>query len=233
MFNLSDWLRCLESQPNTKIAFENWVRGPLKRFFPFEQAFFAYAELVVGKIQIVEYLAIDHDPAYLGQLKHQFDSDDRGLLKEWMRTRKPILFDPEQPPAAATEFEVNELLKFKLINIASHGVLDLNARAGTYFAFSGVPMPFAFAHSEALELIAPYLNSIFVRIFSRAQAVTVAPLDRLSLKEREIALLLTQGLSDKEIAKRLGRSTHTIRNQVASILSKFELHSRAQLNNFL
>jgi DNA-binding NarL/FixJ family response regulator len=51
----------------------------------------------------------------------------------------------------------------------------------------------------------------------------------ITSREREILDLVVQGLSDKEIADRLGLSTRTASNHVASILRKTGLSSRQSL----
>jgi DNA-binding CsgD family transcriptional regulator len=52
---------------------------------------------------------------------------------------------------------------------------------------------------------------------------------RLTPREREVALLLIQGCSNREIAERLVISCGTAANHVASVLNKLGCHSRAQL----
>jgi DNA-binding NarL/FixJ family response regulator len=53
-------------------------------------------------------------------------------------------------------------------------------------------------------------------------------LDKLTPREREVLQALAEGLSDKEIAKRLYVSVGTARNHIASILAKLEVQSRLQ-----
>ena len=54
--------------------------------------------------------------------------------------------------------------------------------------------------------------------------------DHRRLSKREIAVLtaVTDGLSNKEIARRLGISFHTVKFHVASILEKLEAESRTE-----
>ena len=54
--------------------------------------------------------------------------------------------------------------------------------------------------------------------------------DHRRLSKREIAVLtaMTDGLSNKEIARRLGISFHTVKFHVASILEKLEAESRTE-----
>jgi DNA-binding NarL/FixJ family response regulator len=50
----------------------------------------------------------------------------------------------------------------------------------------------------------------------------------LSEKEFEVLALLVEGCSTARIARRLHRSTKTIDHHVSAILSKLEVHSRAE-----
>ncbi|UHH11645.1 LuxR C-terminal-related transcriptional regulator [Luteimonas fraxinea] len=58
-----------------------------------------------------------------------------------------------------------------------------------------------------------------------AEAVALAD---LTARERDALGLMCEGLSDKEIATRLGLATNTVRNHVASLYSKIDVHSRAE-----
>ena len=51
----------------------------------------------------------------------------------------------------------------------------------------------------------------------------------LSPRERETLALLLAGLSDKEIAARLGISRHTVNEYTKSIYGRFGVHSRGSL----
>ena len=53
-------------------------------------------------------------------------------------------------------------------------------------------------------------------------------LERLTPREREVLEFLAEGLSDKEIAQRLGVSPDTARNHMVSILGKLGVDSRLQ-----
>ncbi len=52
---------------------------------------------------------------------------------------------------------------------------------------------------------------------------------RLSGAERDVLAHLLEGLTNAEIARRRGTATRTVANQVASILRKLRLGSRAEL----
>jgi DNA-binding CsgD family transcriptional regulator len=54
-----------------------------------------------------------------------------------------------------------------------------------------------------------------------------APLPQVTLREREVLALVAKGLTNREIARSLGVSEHTIHRHVANILRKLDLPSRA------
>ena len=62
-----------------------------------------------------------------------------------------------------------------------------------------------------------------------ADATISAKLMQLTPRERECATLAAGGLQNNEIARRLGKSTITVRNQLTSVFKKLELDTRHKL----
>lgn len=56
-----------------------------------------------------------------------------------------------------------------------------------------------------------------------------SPAEALSPSEREVALHVTRGLTNPQIAKVLGKSVSTVRNQIVRIFDKLKVASRAEL----
>jgi DNA-binding NarL/FixJ family response regulator len=54
-------------------------------------------------------------------------------------------------------------------------------------------------------------------------------LDRLRPREREVATLVAEGLTNAEIAARLGISPGTVGRHLANIYERLDIHSRAAL----
>jgi non-specific serine/threonine protein kinase len=57
------------------------------------------------------------------------------------------------------------------------------------------------------------------------------PIDRLTHREQEVALLVGRGLTNRQIASELSISEHTAANHVRKILKKLGLRSRAQISS--
>jgi DNA-binding NarL/FixJ family response regulator len=60
-------------------------------------------------------------------------------------------------------------------------------------------------------------------------AVASQPIDRLSRREREVASLITRGLTNRQIADALVIGERTVHTHVANVLAKLELTSRTQI----
>jgi DNA-binding CsgD family transcriptional regulator len=57
----------------------------------------------------------------------------------------------------------------------------------------------------------------------------LATLTRLSPRERELALMVSEGKSNQEIADALGRQLNTVKSELHSVFRKLEIPSRARL----
>ena len=54
----------------------------------------------------------------------------------------------------------------------------------------------------------------------------------MTKREREVIELIAEGMSNKEIARRLHISAHTVKSHVRNILEKLALNSRLQIATF-
>ena len=89
------------------------------------------------------------------------------------------------------------------------------------------------AGAEALP--APLTRSLFMEIVRNHQggaAATAEPAERLTARERAVVDYLAQGLSNKEIAKRMNIAVHTVKSHVHNILEKLGLQSRLEVAGF-
>jgi DNA-binding NarL/FixJ family response regulator len=82
------------------------------------------------------------------------------------------------------------------------------------------------------QLLAPHATRALIREFvrrPRRSTVPPAVLDSLTDREREVLHLVTEGLSNSEIADRLFLSTATTKTHVSRLLTKLQARDRAQL----
>ena len=83
------------------------------------------------------------------------------------------------------------------------------------------------------ELVMPrrLANRLLVRILRRGRRRSrwaELPVDRLTVRERDILRLLADGLSDRDIATALTISRRTVESHVSSILRKLDVKNRAE-----
>ncbi|MDP1633811.1 MAG: helix-turn-helix transcriptional regulator, partial [Gallionellaceae bacterium] len=82
---------------------------------------------------------------------------------------------------------------------------------------------------ELLEMLRPAFTQALIRARTTCAPVNVS----LTLRERGIADLVCAGLSDKEIAQRLGIEFSTVRTHMQKLFEKHGVHSRSQLQTVL
>ena len=83
-------------------------------------------------------------------------------------------------------------------------------------------------HGETLNArLSPFGNDYFIHLS------IVTALSRLSRRERAVAELFASGLTNKEVARQLGTSPFTVRNQIARIYEKLEIASKAELASLI
>lgn len=83
------------------------------------------------------------------------------------------------------------------------------------------------------KVLPPILTgSLFSHVIEHSLAKgkgNLAEAVRMTKREREIIVLITEALSNKEIALRLNLSTYTVKSHIHNILEKMALHSRLEI----
>ena len=126
---------------------------------------------------------------------------------------------------------MDEIERFRLGNVAAHGALNAKATAGTYFSFTNIKGPMSYWHLDALRLIAPVLNQLFLKLI--VARVEGAPAAELTTAQLSICRLVAAGQCNKTIARTLGITDKTVRNQLTHIFSRLGVRSRTQLSALL
>jgi DNA-binding NarL/FixJ family response regulator len=84
------------------------------------------------------------------------------------------------------------------------------------------------AAAEGDAVVAPELAGKLLGRIRRTRASTPDPADALSERELEVLDLMSEGFNNAEIAARLFISQNTVKNHVASILTKLDASNRVQ-----
>jgi DNA-binding NarL/FixJ family response regulator len=86
--------------------------------------------------------------------------------------------------------------------------------------------------AQGIKVLPPSLaGSLFSHVIEHAvkKKGKITNLVRMTKREREIIVLIADGLSNKEIAQQLNIATHTVKSHVHNIMEKLALHSRLQI----
>lgn len=83
--------------------------------------------------------------------------------------------------------------------------------------------------NRASQMIDAWPRSWIARRVAEATNASHMPLEQIAPAKREVLELLRSGRRNAEIARALGRSPHTVRNQLASLFQTFNVKSRAEL----
>jgi DNA-binding NarL/FixJ family response regulator len=89
------------------------------------------------------------------------------------------------------------------------------------------------AVARGMKILPPLLTgSLFTHVVDHALRKGKGKLPdavRMTKREREVIVLIAEGMSNKEIAQRLNLSTYTVKSHIHNILEKMALHSRLQI----
>jgi len=117
----------------------------------------------------------------------------------------------------------------EIVEFVNAGVSGFVLKDATFEEFVGTIRSVA-----AGEKVLPprMTESLFSQIAREAEAHAAPHVledVRMTRREREVIELISEGLSNKEIAKRLNIATHTVKSHVRNVMEKLALHTRLQI----
>ncbi len=90
--------------------------------------------------------------------------------------------------------------------------------------------------SEGATVLPPLLvDSLFSQIIDHAVREGKTKLKeavRMTIREREVIVLLSEGMSNKDIAQKIHVSTYTVKSHIHNIMEKLALHTRLEIANY-
>jgi len=90
--------------------------------------------------------------------------------------------------------------------------------------------------AEGSTVLPPLLvDSLFSQIVDHAVREGKTKLKeavRMTIREREVIVLLSEGMSNKDIAQKIHVSTYTVKSHIHNIMEKLALHTRLEIANY-
>jgi two-component system, NarL family, response regulator DevR len=167
------------------------------------------------------------DEVFLAQVKAQVLLLDVGL-RDQDSLRVAALIKKESPDAKIIVMDlmpVNE----EIVDFVNAGVSGFVLKDASFEEFVGTIRSVAAGKKVLPQRMT---ESLFSQIAKEADGKEhAAALDdvRMTPREREVIDLIGEGLSNKEIAKRLDIATHTVKSHVRNVMEKLALHTRLQI----
>ena len=153
------------------------------------------------------------------------------LMNRWERERQALQMGTSSTAEQVGEIELEPLLAcFDVDAVAVHGVKEAFSGSTTFFVIGTRP------HRtpdhlvlRVLELLMPSVHVARQRIYrmERSQGSHRATVG-LTPREVQILSLIAAGQTDEETAATMGRSVHTIKNQVRHLVTKLGARNRTQ-----
>lgn len=189
---------------------------------------------VIGRVdlehlEILRFLGVDYPDPLRQLLPTTLNLKERPVVARWLKTREPQVVRLPDDASLMSVREQSEIKTFRLGRLAIHGVVDLNARTGTYFSFGQVAddIP-ASVVAATLRLITPSLNQALMTVHQSSRRCPAEGFDDLSPTERDLLHWIVAGRTNLQIALLRGRSVATIRNQLHSAFAKLGVTSRVE-----
>jgi len=158
---------------------------------------------------------------------------DRG--SSWPRSPCCLLLDLRMGGKSGLSL-FERLVEWKLIRempvifLTGHGDVPTAVAAVKRGAFDFVEKPFS--NNALVDRIQEALRVSAAALTARAEQTTLATrLAGLSVREREVMELVTQGLANKAIADRLNVSIRTVETHRANLFDKLDVRSAVELVN--
>jgi len=211
--------------------YKAWTRRKIRPVFPHKVLISGYGHLHAGGVAIDYLVTVDFPPGYLQRLRNRAGAIDTPILRRWLATQEPQLFESDRPWPDAPAAWLGSFRESGLKNIAAHAVTDTERCVGTYHSFHRVPGRLGAAHAEALKRIVPVMHEVLCRVIElvRVDRKFAMRLAGLSSREREMAQWVRAGKTNSEIAALSGVSENTVKHHLTKIFGKLAVESRMQL----
>lgn len=221
-----EWFSAIEAAGTiaSADAFRGWMRGCVGRLVP--HAGFVCVLGAVHEHSLREHLSIS-DGCATGYIRAWRTADGEVVMPAFRTWLAEVTPQTDQCLDAGAYERVR---KEGVHSLWAHGFLDRVHRLSSYFELLNPRAPVEHPVAYALHLLTPYIHAAMVSVAEHAppEPGRVGVEGRLTPREREVLRWISEGKSVWETAQILGRSEHTIKNQVRRVYSKLGVHTRVQ-----
>lgn len=211
--------------------FKQWTREAIRPIFPHETLGCGYGRIHAGGVGTDGIIAVDYPIEHLKDICNKAGGLDTPILRRWLMTREPQLFDGDMPWPDIPQHWFEQFRRHAMKNVAAHAVYDTERCIGTYHSFHRIPGVLGETHIAMLRQLAPIMHEVLCRVIenlNNANAFEVL-LSSLSIREREVLRWVAQGKTNREIANAIFLSEITVKHHLMSIFHKLGMENRAQL----
>lgn len=212
---------------NSQDEFIDWTRGRLRCLLPHGALVCGTGRIVAGVGAVpLAVLNVDVPEDYLSAIRTPDGQYRTPIMQRWLASGEPQLFEAEAPGPQTDPHWLRLFEQSGLRNIAAHGAVDIAGGYASYFSFHRIPGKLGEPQRKMLRFIVPPMHAKLLAITRRHDERMGE--SKLTERECEILAWVREGKSNQEIALILGISFKTVKNQVANILAKLEVSTRAQ-----
>lgn len=208
-----------------------WATGELQAVIPHEVLICALPDQA-GEVARVERFSMHPaKQSEFDEMTHPHSGLLPRIIATWRENgAQPHLLSPTINGQTYARFK-DDLARYDLTNIASHGTLDRNGNVSSHFSLICIPEPLTERHTILMELVIPYMKAALTRVTAAdSQPERLRAQSKVPVTEREIEILhwVQQGKSNAQIGHQLNISPLTVKNHVQNILKKLHVQNRAE-----
>jgi len=211
--------------------YKGWVRTKVRSVFPHGMLASGYGHLHAGGVSLDCVVTLDFPLDYLDKLRNRAGGIDTPILRRWLATHEPQLFEIDRPWPDVPAAWLEAFRGSGLLNIASHGTYDEERCVASYVSFHRIPGRLDERHAEALRRLAPVMHKVLGRVLGLLNIENrfATGFAGLSEREKEIAQWAGLGKTNAEIARLSRLSENTVKHHLTSVFAKLAVGSRSQL----
>jgi len=228
--NLAETL--LNGQAVETIAdFKQWTRERVRPLLPHESLSCGYGHLHAGGVALDGVIAVDYPVKHLQDIRNKAGGIDTPILRRWLSTGQPQLFDPDDPWPDVPADWLHHFRQNQLQRTVAHAIYDTARCIGTFFSFHRVRDSLSAWHIERVKQLVPVMHELLCRVIDHENEAQrfIASLAALTEREHDIVRWLGAGKTNAEIAAVAGLSETTVKHHITRIFEKSGMENRAQL----